>query len=66
MQLLIAMRLWRNLVHVRRGGYILCVKNLDIKDLCYRAMAAHDADYVEPSVELGKDWLDLEARRNCR
>ena len=31
-----------------------------------RAMAAHDADYVEPSTELGKDWLEMEARRNCR
>ena len=29
-------------------------------------MAAHDADYVEPRAELGKDWLEMEARRNCR
>ena len=34
--------------------------------LLQRAMAAHDADYVEPSAELGKDWLEMEARRNCR
>ena len=31
-----------------------------------RAMAAHDADYVEPTAELGKEWLNIEARRNCR
>ena len=29
-------------------------------------MAAHEADYVDPTAELGKEWLDIEARRNCR
>merc|ERR1712212_698747 len=44
-----------------------CDEALEESSACQeRAMAAHDADYVEPSVELGKDWLDLEARRNCR
>merc|ERR1711971_724815 len=44
-----------------------CDEALEESTACQdRAMAAHDADYVEPSVELGKDWLELEARRNCR
>merc|ERR1712032_846800 len=49
------------------NGASNCDEALEESSACQeRAMAAHDADYVEPSVELGKDWLDLEARRNCR
>merc|ERR1712212_474899 len=49
------------------NGASNCNEALEESSACQeRAMAAHDADYVEPSVELGKDWLDLEARRNCR
>jgi len=49
------------------NGASNCNEALDESSACQeRAMAAHDADYVEPSAELGKDWLEMEARRNCR
>merc|ERR1712013_581102 len=48
-------------------GATNCNEALEESSACQeRAMAAHDADYVEPSTELGKDWLEMEARRNCR
>merc|ERR1719385_332775 len=31
-----------------------------------RAMATHKSEAVEPTVELGREWLDIEAKRNCR
>jgi len=31
-----------------------------------RAMATHESELIEPTVELGRKWLELEARRNCR
>ena len=29
-------------------------------------MATHESEAVEPTVELGRKWLEIEARRNCR
>merc|ERR1719209_1785667 len=31
-----------------------------------RAMATHKSEAVEPTDELGREWLDIEAKRNCR
>merc|ERR1712032_859244 len=47
------------------NGASNCDEALEESSACQeRAMAAHDADYVEPSVELGKDWLDLKAKKD--
>ena len=32
----------------------------------FRAMATHKSEAVEPTAELGREWLDIEAKRNCR
>jgi len=49
------------------NGATNCNQALDESSACHeRAMAAHEADYVDPTAELGKEWLDIEARRNCR
>jgi len=48
-------------------GATNCQEALEESSACQeRAMAAHDADYIEPTAELGKEWLNIEARRNCR
>merc|ERR1712212_101729 len=31
-----------------------------------RAMATHESEAVEPTIELGRKWLNIEAKRNCR
>ena len=43
-------------------------KNMFVLIICvhFRAMATHKSEAVEPTDELGREWLDIEAKRNCR
>ena len=60
----IAIKLWKRPLLVRKGNFISMTLNpLNVN--C-RAMATHESELVEPTVELGRRWLEIEAKRNCR
>ena len=66
-----AIKLWRKPLLVRKGRFnnFLMRKrasNLLLVYVHFRAMATHKSEAVEPTVELGRKWLEIEARRNCR
>ena len=41
-------------------------KPFGVTTLLFSAVATFTAEEVKPSSELGEEWLEVEAKRNCR